>query len=116
MDSVCSAYCYSVLKNRIDPDNRYIPIRCGHMNPQTKMIFNRLGITPPRLMASISAQVSDVARRDIPTLDVKDPVFTAIKTLDENNLSMIPVFEDDAEFKGTISIHEITRFLMSDTL
>ena len=116
MDSVCSAHCYSILKNRIDPDNRYIPIRCGHMNRQTKMVFSRLGVTPPRLMANISPQVSDVARRDIPTLDVKDPVFTAIKTLDENNLSMIPIFEDDAEFKGIVSIHEITGFLMSDTL
>ena len=86
------------------------------MNRQTKMVFSRLGVTPPRLMANISPQVSDVARRDIPTLDVKDPVFTAIKTLDENNLSMIPIFEDDAEFKGIVSIHEITGFLMSDTL
>ncbi|WP_255566878.1 putative manganese-dependent inorganic diphosphatase [Oceanispirochaeta sp. M1] len=116
MDSICSAYCYSVLKNRIDPENRYIPIRCGHMNKQTKMVFNKVEAQPPRLMANISPQVSDVSKRDIPTLDVNDPVFTAIRRLDEENISVIPVFADESEFKGIVSIHEISGFLMSDTL
>ncbi|MDC7232990.1 MAG: CBS domain-containing protein, partial [Spirochaetales bacterium] len=116
MDSICSAYCYSELKNRIDPANRYIPIRCGHMNKQTKMVFKKTGTTPPRLMANISPRVSDVTKRDIHTLDVNDPVFTAIRRLDEENLSVIPVFEDESEFKGIISIHEISGFLMSDNL
>lgn len=116
MDSICSAYCYSILKNKIDPLNRYIPIRCGHMNKQTKMVFSKVEITPPKLMANISPQVSDVSKRDIPTLDVNDPVYTAIRRLDQENLSVIPVFEDETEFKGIISIHEISGFLMSDTL
>ena len=116
MDSVCSAYCYSILKNRIDPENRYIPIRCGHLNKQTRMVFEKLGITPPRLMKNISPLVADVAKRDIPTLDLNDPVFSAIRRLDEENLSVIPVFEDETEFRGIISLHEISGFLMSDNL
>ena len=116
MDSVCSAYCYSVLKNQIDSINHYIPIRCGRLNNQTKMVFKNLGITPPRLMRDITPQVSDVAKRDIPTLDENDPVFSAIKRLDEENLSLIPVFKDEAEFKGTISLHEISGFLINDNL
>ncbi len=116
MDSVCSAYCYSVLKNQIDSSNHYIPIRCGRLNNQTKMVFQNLGITPPRLMRDITPQVSDVAKRDIPTLDENDPVFSAIKRLDEENLSLIPVFRDEADFKGTISLHEISGFLINDNL
>ncbi len=116
MDSVCSAYCYSVLKNRIDSKNNYIAIRCGRLNNQTKMVFQKLGITPPRLMKDITPQVSDVSKRDIPTLDENDPVFSAIKRLDEENLSLIPVFRDETEFKGTISLHEISGFLINDNL
>ena len=116
MDSVCSAYCYGKLKNMIDCENNYIPIRCGRMNNQAKMVFTRLGITPPRLMKDISPLVSDVAKRNIPTLDINDPVLSAIRRLDEENLSLIPVFQDEAEFKGTISLHEISGFLISDNL
>ena len=116
MDSICSAYCYSILKNQIDPDNRYIPIRCGHVNKQTRMVFEKLGITPPRLMKNISPLVADVAKRDIPTMDLNDPVFAAIRRLDAENLSVIPVFEDETEFRGIISLHEISGFLISDNL
>ena len=116
MDSVCSAYCYSILKNRIDPENRYIPIRCGHLNKQTRMVFEKVGIKAPRLMKNISPLVADVAKRDIPTLDLNDPVFSAIRRLDEENLSVIPVFEDETEFRGIISLHEISGFLINDNL
>ena len=36
MDSVCAAYSYAVLKNRIDPDNEYIPVMLGPANGSTK--------------------------------------------------------------------------------
>ena len=116
MDSVCSAWCYSILKNSIDKENNYIPVRCGRLNNQTKMVFNKLGITPPRLMRDISPQVADVAKRDIPTMDMNDPLFSAIRRLDEQNLSLIPVFRDETEFKGTVSLHEISGFLINDNL
>jgi len=116
MDSVCSAWCYSILKNTIDKDNNYIPVRCGRLNNQTKMVFNNLNITPPRLMRDIRPQVSDVTKRDIPTFDINDPVFSAIRRLDEENLSLLPVFENEGDFKGTISLHEISGFLINDNL
>ena len=116
MDSICSAYCYSILKNKIDPENRYIPIRCGHLNKQTRMVFDKLNLKAPRLMKNISPVVADVAKRDIPTLDMNDPVFSAIRRLDEENLSVIPVFEEETEFRGIISLHEISGFLINDNL
>ena len=46
-DSVCSAYAYAELKNRIDPSNKYIAARCGHLPESMKKVFANLGITPP---------------------------------------------------------------------
>ena len=39
LDSVCSAYGYAVLKNLIDKENNYIPVRCGHLSNSTKSIL-----------------------------------------------------------------------------
>lgn len=114
MDSVCAAWCYAVLKNRIDKENNYIPIRAGSLNKQTKAVFERLGAEPPRLMRDISPQVQDVARRNILTLDENDPILTAIKELDERTISLIPVFKEGTVFSGILTIHEITQFLLAD--
>ena len=47
MDSVCAAYSYAVLKNRIDPDNEYIPVMLGPANGSTKKAFASMGIALP---------------------------------------------------------------------
>ena len=114
MDSVCAAWCYGILKNQIDGENSYIPIRAGNLNKQTKAVFETLGATPPRLMKDISPQVQDVARRNILTLDENEPVLTAIKELDERTISLIPVFNNNHGFSGILTIHEITQFFLAD--
>ena len=116
MDSVCAAYCYAALKNSLDPGTRYQAIRCGAMNAQTRYVFEGLGIEAPPLVRDVYPKVSDVAKRDIITLEESDPVYVAIKELDERTLSMIPVFANMQKFRGIVSIHEISSFLISDNL
>ena len=116
MDSVCAAWCYSEFKNKTDQSNRYIPVRCGNLNNQTKAAFKMAGIKPPAFIKDVSPKVLDVTRRDIVSLDVNEPIFNAIKVLDEENISCIPVFQDGHNFKGIITIHQISGFLISENL
>jgi len=116
MDAICSSYCYAELKNMIDNKNKYIAIRSGALNKQTRYVFDKFKITPPRVVKDMYPRVKDVTRRDITTLDEKAPVHEAIFELDRNNLSLIPVFRNDLDFRGTISIHEISNFLISENL
>ncbi|MDD5727121.1 MAG: putative manganese-dependent inorganic diphosphatase [Victivallales bacterium] len=114
MDSVASAIVYAYLKNTIDKDNDYIPICCGPINKQSKYVLSALGLKRPRIIKNVLPKVADIAKRDITTLDLKDPVYKAMKELDEKNLSVIPVFENLADYRGMVSIHEITDFLMNE--
>lgn len=116
MDSVCAAWCYAEFKKRIDSENNYIPVRCGKLNNQTKVTFESAGVSPPVFIKDVSPKVADVTRRNIVSLDVNEPVFKAIKVLDEENVSCIPVFEDGRIFRGIITIHQITGFLISENL
>ena len=47
LDSVCSAYGYAKLMNLQDPDNTYVPIRCGHLSDSTRDILEQLDIDIP---------------------------------------------------------------------
>jgi manganese-dependent inorganic pyrophosphatase len=116
LDSVASAIAYAHLKNSIDSENDYIPICCGSLNKQSKYVLSATGVKSPRLVKNVLPKVADIAKRDIISLDVNDPVYKVIKELDGRNLSVIPVFENAVDFKGIVSIHEITDFLINENL
>ena len=43
-DSVCSAICYSRLKNLITGSEDYIPKRAGHLNEETQYVLEKCGV------------------------------------------------------------------------
>ncbi len=114
-DSIASAYVYAHLKNRVDPNNSYIPVRCGNINAQTRSVFTKLGIEPPQYMKDVRAKVADVVDRDVPRLELKDPLQSAIGVLDETGVSLLPVFDEDGSYQGIVSSVEVSHFLMRET-
>ena len=114
MDSVCSAYCYADLKNRIDPAKEYIPIRCGHMNNATKEAFHEIGIEPPKFEKDLRPRVRDIAKLPDERLHINDPVYSAVNLLNHRTLSVVPVFDELDQYAGLISVDEITGLFMRE--
>ena len=112
-DSICSAYCYAALKNHLESHGAYIAGRCGNLNRQTRYVFEKFGITPPRLFADVYPRVEDIMTRSVVTVDADDPVFRVLKNIDELRIRILPVLEDGV-YCGVVSIHEVTDFLVSD--
>jgi len=114
-DSIASAYVYAHLKSRTDPENEYIPVRCGSLNAQTRTIFEKLKLKAPKHLTNVKTVVADVVNRDVPRLEVTDPLQEAIGLLDDTGLSLLPVFDENGGYRGTISSVEISHFLMRET-
>jgi len=114
-DSIASAYVYAHLKSRIDPENQYIAVRCGSLNAQTRTIFEKLKLKAPQHLKNVKTVVADVVNRDVPRLEVTDPLQEAIGLLDDTGLSLLPVFDENSRYRGTISSVEISHFLMRET-
>lgn len=112
MDSVCSAYAYAYLKNKLNPTDRYIPVRCGNLNDATKAQFERIGAQPPQYMKDVRCRLSTVVRRGEPCLDIHDPVYNLIP-LFAKMPSAVSVMENGA-FKGLISVDEVNRFFLHE--
>lgn len=110
MDSVSSAWAYARLMNRIDPDNSYHAIRCGHMNTQTKETFRSLEVTPPRLEKDVHPRVADILSSPPQVLSPSDSIHEAIKTIHDYTVSVVPVLEENEQFAGLVSINEISDF------
>lgn len=115
-DSIVSAYVYAHLKRHVDSENQYVAVRCGNLNVQTRMIFEKLNLSPPIYLKDVRTRVSDVLTKDVPRLECTNPLQTAIAALDETGLSLLPVFDTNEEYKGTISSVEVSHFLIRETI
>jgi CBS domain-containing protein len=91
MDSICAAHCYAHYKNAISSGSEYRAIRCGAIERQTKYVFGLAGVEPPVLVADIHPRAQDIARTNIVSLGENEAVYTAIRKLDEHNISVLPI-------------------------
>lgn len=111
LDSVCSAMGYAALKNRLDPDNKYIPVRCGHLSDSCKSILESLEIEPCEFMASVLPKVGDVMLTSDEGLEINAPLTELAKTYSDTNPSVTPVY-DKGEFAGLLSVDDISSWYM----
>ena len=75
-DSIASVIGYAEFKNRSEP-GRYIPARCGELNPESRYMLERYSIPGPVLIPSVKPRLSDITFKpgfslpqDVPTVDV----------------------------------------------
>ncbi len=113
LDSVCSAYGYAKLMNLQDPDNTYIPIRCGHLSDSTRSILEQLDINIPAYRRDVFPKVRDVMLSTDHRIEADDPLTVVAKFYEKNSPSAIPVFENNV-FYGLLSIDDITYWTMKE--
>ena len=114
-DSVCSAYAYAKLKNKIDPLKQYIPVRCGHLPESMKKVFAGMGIEPPKYIRDIFPKVRDIYLTSGVKIDADAPLNSVATSYKATNPSVIPVFEGN-RFFGLLSVDDITRWAMEELL
>jgi manganese-dependent inorganic pyrophosphatase len=75
-DSIASVIGYAEFKNRSEP-GRYIPARCGELNPESRYMLERFSIPEPVFMPSVKPRLSDITYKpvfslpqDVPAIDV----------------------------------------------
>lgn len=111
MDSVCSAYGYSVLKNRIDKKREYVPCRLGPVSKAVENVFENAGASIPSLLSDVRLRVSDIMKRNYVRLDVSNPVYDVIKLYNKKHPSVIPIFDGD-KFICLLSSDDINRYFL----
>ncbi len=113
LDSVCSAYGYAKLMNLQDPDNNYIPVRCGHLGDSTKKILDSLQIDIPKYKRDVYPKVRDVMMNSPYRIDAGDKLTSVAAIYEKNNPSAIPVY-DNGRFYGLLTVDDITNWTMRE--
>lgn len=111
-DSVCSAYAYAKLKNTISRENHYIPARCGHLNPQTKFVFEYMNEKRPLFLKDVYPKVADVMTKNVIFSKPEDPIYNVVKNIESMSIRLTPVKDEENNYKGVASILEISKFFL----
>lgn len=114
MDCTCAAYCYAALKRKLDPNTTYLPIRTGPLNEQIRDVFELAGAEQPHHMDSVAPSVGMVAKSSPVVLKPDDPVLDAIREVENQTISAIPVLDEKTnELVGVIGVNEITSYILA---
>ena len=113
MDSVTSAYAYSVLKNRMDSANEYVPVMLGPANSGTKRFFASLGIELPQFLKDVRPRVSEVQKKPIYSVSSSDPLYLLMDIFQSRRPTVVPVI-DDGEYRGLLSADDINGFFLRE--
>ncbi len=102
-DSVCSAVAYAHLKNVVDPDSVYVPVRLGPAPRETEWVFSRFGLELPEEIAHVHTRVQDVMTEDVTTVDASETLLEAGRLMRAADVRALPVVSGGVA-RGLVSV------------
>ncbi|MDO4438340.1 MAG: putative manganese-dependent inorganic diphosphatase [Eubacteriales bacterium] len=108
-DSICSAISYAFLKNQIEKNDRYIPLRCGHVNQETAYVLDYFGVKAPEYITDVSPQVQDAEIRRLHGISEDISLNTAFRLMKEQECVTLPVVDHEQHLRGVITINDIAE-------
>jgi manganese-dependent inorganic pyrophosphatase len=106
-DSIASAIGYAELKNLIDPERDYVPVRLGVANAQTSWLLERAGAPLPVFLPHAKLRVRDVMRRSFAVANRRDPVRTVGLLMAPKDV--VPIVDDDGVLRGVLTERALAR-------
>lgn len=111
MDSLCSAFAYACLKNLIDKNNNYIPVRIGNVSDSISKFFEGVGVPTPAFKKHIYPTIKDVILTPKEKIDINDKITELANVYSEDNPSTFPIF-DNNKFYSLLSIDDIALWFL----
>ena len=103
-DSIASAIGYAEFRNRSEPQ-RYIPARCGELNPETRYMLDRFGIEGPVFIPSVEPRLADIAYKPVFTLPEDVPAADAAALMLKERIRNIVITDPVGRPVGMVGEH-----------
>ena len=111
-DSIVSAMAYAALRNACG-QREYVAGRLGQISAETRIVLNRFGFEPPKLIHDMYTQVRDLDFDRPPVLGSSVTVGRAWEIIQQENCSSVPVGNDDGTLYGMLSREDVAGYYMT---
>ena len=105
-DSIASVIGYAELKNRSEP-GRYIPARCGELNPESVFMLERFGIPDPVLIPSVKPKLSDISYKPVFSLMQDVPAVDVAALMEKEGIRNVVITDSTGKLVGMVGEHAL---------
>lgn len=111
-DSVTASISFSYLKNKLGENT--VPMVLGEINKETKYVLKYFGVAQPTFLNDVKLQIKDIRYKQGIYLNEKESIFNAYNYMMDNNVSTIPIVDDNNKMYGIVSMKDIAKENMID--
>lgn len=112
-DSIAAAVAYAALKRQTGLPGA-VAAMAGEPNPQTRYIFDRLGIVDPLYLADVHPKVRDIVNRCPVTVSMGASAYEALEKFHASGVRVMPVLDDGGVPRGSLSLLRLSEnYLLS---
>ena len=101
-DSICAAIAYANLKNKIQPEETFIPKKAGNINNETRYVLERFGVKEPETIEDVGAQIKDIDYRQTDGVSGHYSLKKAWELMRELDVVTLPVVDANKRLEGLI--------------
>jgi len=105
-DSIASVIGYADFKNRSEP-GRYIPARCGELNPESRYMLERFGIPEPVLIPSVKPRLSDITYKPVFSLPQDVPAVDVATLMAKEGIRNVVITDSTGKPVGMVGEHAL---------
>ncbi len=105
-DSIASVIGYAEFKNRSEP-GRYVPARCGEINPESRFMLERFSIPDPVLIPSVKPRLSDITYKPVFSLPQDVPAADVATLMAKEGIRNIIITGESGKPVGMVGEHAL---------
>ena len=105
-DSIASVTGYADFKNRSEP-GRYIPARCGELNPESRFMLERFSIPEPVLIDSVKPRLSDITYKPVFSLPKDVPAVDVASLMAKERIRNVVITDTTGKPVGMVGEHAL---------
>jgi manganese-dependent inorganic pyrophosphatase len=107
-DSIASVIGYAEFRNRSEP-GRYVPARCGELNPESRYMLTRFGVAEPVFIPSVEPKLSDIIYKPVFSL-VEDVLTVDVAALMiKEGIRNVIITDKDGKPVGMVGEHALAN-------
>ena len=111
-DSIVAALSYTALRHACG-SREYEAVRLGQISAETKIVLDRFGFAPPKLIQGVHSQIRDLDFDRPPVLGSAVTVGRAWEIIQQENHSAVPVANEDGTLFGLLSREDVADYYMT---
>jgi manganese-dependent inorganic pyrophosphatase len=105
-DSIASVIGYAEFRNLSEP-GRYVPARCGDLNPESRWVLDRFSLPEPVLIPSVKPKLSDIVYKPVFSLPADVPAFDVATLMAKEGIRNVVITDGTGKPAGMVGEHAL---------